>query len=100
VVLIDIEGGEFDLLDREALRHLSRSVVIVELHERLVEDGEAKLAKLLAEASEYFRVGEFRTGARDLSGFPELAQMNDTDRWLLCSESRPYLMRWLRLDPL
>jgi hypothetical protein len=50
-------------------------------------------------ASEFFDITEFKTSARDLSKFQELHELSDIDRWLLCSESRPCLMTWMRFDP-
>ena len=99
VVLMDIEGAEFDLLVRRALEALRRAVVIVELHPFNVADGAGRLAALRKNAADFFTVSIFTTGARDLSMFPELAALPDIDRWLVCGESRPCLMSWLRLDP-
>jgi len=100
VVLLDIEGGEFDLLDANMLGRFHRSIIFIELHEQLVPNGEQRLQRLLHDASTFFRVTTLRTGKRDLSGFPEVQAVDDNDRWLLCSEGRPYLMSWLRLDPI
>jgi tRNA G26 N,N-dimethylase Trm1 len=33
VLLIDIEGGEFDLLDKTSFERLSKSIIIIELHD-------------------------------------------------------------------
>jgi hypothetical protein len=99
VVLMDIEGGEFALLDARALATLRDTVVIVELHDWLVPDGAQGLARLRALASETHDITEFRMSSRDPSRIPELWAFDDTDRWLLCAEGRPVLMSWLRLDP-
>lgn len=100
VVLVDIEGGEFDLLGANALWRFRRSILFVELHEQLVSNGEDRLRRLLHEASAFFRVTTLRMGSRDLSGIPEVRALDDSDRWLLCSEGRPFLMSWIRLDPI
>jgi hypothetical protein len=81
------------------LEKLRRTALMVEVHEKLVPDGEQKLKHLRQRASRWFTVTEFRTGARDPGAIPELRSLPDTDRWLLTSESRPYLMTWLRLEP-
>jgi len=47
----------------------------------------------------HFNIHEITTGVRNLSNFPELAMWNDDDRWILCSESRGYLMRWWIFTP-
>ena len=54
-------------------------------------------ARLLARLES--RLGLLTTGARDLSVFPELRRMRDTDRWLIVSEGRGQLMTWLKLGP-
>jgi hypothetical protein len=100
VILVDIEGGEFDLLDQTTLKALMRSIIIVELHDWRFEDGQSKLQRLINDAKATHKVSKFTTSSRDLSGFEELKQYADTDRWLICSERRDRLMTWLRLDPL
>jgi precorrin-6B methylase 2 len=100
VILMDIEGGEFDLLTDENLDRLRRSILIVELHEWRLKDGSHKLQRLLDACETTHSVSRMTTTSRDLSIFPELREMSDTDRWLVCSEGREQLMTWLRLDPL
>lgn len=100
VILVDIEGAEFDLLDDATLRQLAGCVILIELHEWFFPDGDERLARLEAAARRHFCVSRLTTASRDLSGFPELDLMNDDDRWLICSEGRGRRMTWLRLDPL
>lgn len=97
VVLIDIEGGEFDLLTAATLEALRRATIIIEVHP-WVDGGEERLALLRSRAQATHDVSSFKTGARDPSQFEELSGYNDTDRWLICSEDRPMLMTWLVLD--
>jgi hypothetical protein len=99
VLLVDIEGGEFDLLDEAVLLQLKESIIIVELHEFLFENGNAKRDAFLSTASQLFAVTELTTTARDLSILPDLRHLADHDRRLICSENRPRLMTWVRLDP-
>lgn len=99
VLLVDIEGSEFDLLDESAFMAFQNSVIFIELHEWFFEDGSIRLQKLKEDASATHRLSEMTTGARDLSQFPELDRLSDSDRWLVCSEGRPRRMSWLRLDP-
>lgn len=99
VLLVDIEGAEFDLFDADTLERLQHSIIFIELHPHRVEAGQKKADALKMLARRYFRVTELQTGARDLSVFPELHVYNDSDRWLVCSEGRECLMSWLRLDP-
>lgn len=99
VVICDIEGAEFAVLNQESLKALKDATLIVEIHDFLVEDGAARYRALKDTASSWFQFTEFTTGARNPADIPELHAMNDTDRWLICSEGRDRLMSWLRLDP-
>lgn len=98
VILVDIEGGEFDLLDASALTALQAATVVIEIHP-WVEDGEGKIQRLLERAQSTHRVSSFATGARNPGEFEELRKYSDTDRWLICSEDRPMLMSWMLLEP-
>jgi hypothetical protein len=99
VLLIDIEGAEFELLTDRFFNAFRRSTIFVELHERAFADGQQRLANLRAIASQMFNIKEIRMGARDPGKFLELQELSDTDRWLICSEGRPFMMHWWRLDP-
>ncbi len=98
VVLIDIEGAEFDLMDNDFLDAFKASIIIVELHDAQ-KDGPARVQELKTNAARFFTLTELKTGARDMSQFRELATLSDNDRWLLCSERRHKAGAWLRLDP-
>lgn len=100
VLLIDIEGGEFDLITAEFLDLFRHSSIIIEIHEHLVSDGEKRYAALLQHCRPLFSLREIRTGPRDLSSFPELETLSDDERWLMCSEGRRHLGKWLFLEPL
>ena len=100
VLLVDIEGGEFDLFDRRMLEVFKGSILILELHEHFFDDGHQKLRRLEQDATEFFAITELTTTSRDLSQFPELKQFSDSDRWLICSEGRRRLPHWYRLDPI
>lgn len=99
VILIDIEGGEFDLLTDELLVKLKDAMLIIELHEFMVDDGAAKLKSLVDRLERVYKLNWLTTGVRDLSGFESLSVLNDTDRWLLCSESRAHRMKWAVCAP-
>jgi len=98
VVLVDIEGGEFELLNANVFRVFQKSAFIIEIHEWADPTGE-KIENLRKDAAEFFTICDVRTSARDLSKYPELHHYIDNDRWLLCSESRGSLGRWFVLKP-
>lgn len=99
ILLIDIEGGEFDIVDGGTFAAFRNSIILIEVHDWL-ENAEAKILKMRADSDDTHTITALVTGARDLSQFRELRMMSDTDRWLLCSEGRPRLMSWLRFDPI
>ena len=99
VVMVDIEGGEFDLLDEAFFAAFRQSIVFVELHDWFYADGAERLARLRERASRTFAITELTTSARDLSAFSELSRLSDDDRWILCSEGRGRRMTWWRLEP-
>lgn len=99
VILIDIEGGEFELLDLESFDALRNSILFIEMHDWYFEDGFSKRRTLMDCASKTHNISEIKMGGRDLSLFEELSRFNDNDRWIICSEGRGQMMSWLRFDP-
>ena len=99
-MLIDIEGAEFDFLTADVIESLASCHVIIELHDWLVKDGAVLREQLVARLASRFRVNIVHTGARDLSQFPELAELPDSERWLICDEGRGRAMEWLFLEPI
>jgi hypothetical protein len=100
VLFIDIEGAEFELLNTGLFEKFKNSIIFIELHDWFFPDGEERLNILKQNAEKFFKISTLTTTSRDLSVFEELKGMNDTDRWLICSEGRGRLMTWWRLDPL
>jgi hypothetical protein len=99
LIIIDIEGGEFSLLTDNLLQRLQDAELIVELHGRFIATNPNPEAAFLERLAQYFRCDVFSMGQRDLSSMTELAVLGDSDRWLLCSEGRPFLMRWAYCHP-
>lgn len=97
--LMDIEGGEFQVLNEGNLARMKDSVLIIELHDFSTEQ-KLERVSLLARAQESHHGYLFSTGARDLSEIHELDYLSDSNRWLMCSEGRPRVMDWLVLFPL
>jgi len=99
VVLVDIEGGEFQLLSNEALFAFRKSIIIIEIHDWMVSNGQSKLLELESRARRYFNIKKLQTGAREPAAFEELVEVTDSERWLVCSESREMLQTWWVLNP-
>ena len=99
VLLVDIEGAEFDILTADVMRRFSKSVIIVELHDHFFADGAARLERLRSDAERVFDIEELTTTSRNLSEFPEVKAFSDTDRWLICSEGRRAMPHWYVMMP-
>lgn len=97
--IIDIEGGEFELLDEVNLERISRAELIVELHGSFIVDDPGVEQQFLARLENFFACEILITGARDPSRVAEMASWSDADRWLCCAEGRPFLMRWVHCLP-
>jgi len=98
VILFDIEGGEYDILNEKTLEALLGACLIIELHE--FTDQQIAAAAQLVHIAE--KVGNtvswIHPGGRNPYGFAELERFSDNDKWALVSEGRPSEMRWLVLE--
>ena len=100
VVLVDIEGAEFEILSKDVLHRLRDAYVIIENHDFMMPQRYELSAALMARAEGIFHVAEMKVGARDLRSLPLVDDhWTDNDRWLLCSESRAKLASWLLFSP-
>ena len=98
LILVDVEGAEFDILCRDTLSQLQQATFVIEIH-NWVDDFMEKYLNLMAIASEFFDISFLRYLPRDLTQFSELYDFTDDNRYLLCSESRPNMMRFMTLTP-
>tara|TARA_X000000950_G_scaffold286932_1_gene397352 strand:- start:2868 stop:3704 length:837 start_codon:yes stop_codon:yes gene_type:complete len=100
IILIDIEGAEYDLLDKNILEKLSqiRLEIIIELHE-FTDDQKLKSSELIQNSAEFFRCKFIKPMLIDNNKFDILNSCPDDMRYISFSEKRPALMRWIRLTP-
>ena len=98
LVLIDIEGAEFDLLT-ENLIQLMPCPILIELHDWMVDGGDLKRLELMDRLNGSHDVSVLTNDVRNLSGLSELKTKNDDHRWLICSEGRGRQMEWLVCVP-
>ena len=98
VFLIDIEGGELDILTPENLSILRNSFLVVEIHEEAV-DYYSRYPAFLKSASDYFDITHLTSAVRNPSLYKEISQWTDNDRLAIFSEGRSRLMNWVVLSP-
>ena len=93
--LIDIEGGEYSLLNEENLKKLSNSILLIEIH-----NTQKKIfKKFINRIKKIYKFETFHTEGRDLSKIDFMGHLEDNDRWLAVSEHRPNMMSWIYCIP-
>ncbi len=98
LVMIDIEGAEFELLNYDVLNKLSDCTLLIEIH-NWIDDFNNKYAYLLRRLYKHFEISIIERVDRLTVNIAELRDFTDDNRLLLTSERRPCLMRFLRLTP-
>lgn len=97
-VLCDCEGYERILLDIERVPALANATLLVELHDWLTDtpDLPAHYKAMLAD-THYIEI--IPQQGRNPHAIPELAALNELDRYMLVSEFRNLAMRWMFAIP-
>lgn len=98
LVLIDVEGFEFQLLSQEVIAALGRYTVIIEIH-NWVDGFEKKYSALLKDLDRCFDIAIIPPSERNTQNIELLRSYTDDNRLLVSSERRPCLMRFLCLMP-
>ena len=97
--LIDIEGDEFDLLDDDALKFLSKSILVIENHDFMIKNKE-KVNSYFSNIKKHFNLEYLKYSSRNPNVVSELNNFLEMDRWIMMSEGRPpSTMPWLVLTP-
>ncbi|MDA9678027.1 FkbM family methyltransferase [Candidatus Pelagibacter sp.] len=94
--LIDIEGGEYDLINSNTIKFINKSYLIIELHSFLSNlNKRSKFHNLL---KKNYNIKLITSSARDpfVKG---LENLTDDERWMIISEGRPMQMNWLICSP-
>ena len=97
IVLCDIEGAEFDLLNESCLDRLSKATILVEVH-NWIENFRLKYHNFLKNAAQRFDIELLERSVLPRQSFPELRGYTDDNRMLMLSEGRPNIMRYLLLS--
>jgi len=96
--LIDIEGEEFNILNKKNLLFYKYSHLIIENHQDFIQNSKLKniFFKLIYKN---FNVNYLNNGNRNPHKFKDLDFLNDDEKYLIMSENRPCSMNWLILSP-
>jgi hypothetical protein len=98
VILFDIEGGEFSVIDDRLLAATRGARYIVELHDPVLGDSSLRPG-LVARFSAHWNVEIVTDCARDWHGIEEVKGWHDLDRAVLFSEGRKIIGEWLVATP-
>jgi hypothetical protein len=98
IILIDVEGYEFELLTEEVVAALNSAVFIIEIH-NWIDDFENKIKNLINLASRYCNLRFISTRKIDLCHLELVDDWPDDNRYIILSEGRPCKMSFLLLTP-
>jgi len=96
--LIDIEGEEFNIINKSNLDYYKKSILLIENHDFLVSDNK-KIENFFENLIENFDVEIVKNSSRDPYQFPFMDNLSDDERWILMSEGRDQNMHWLLCIP-
>ncbi|MGB7430894.1 MAG: hypothetical protein WA921_00305 [Ahrensia sp.] len=99
MVLCDIEGAEYDVLDQALIDGLAAAHFVIELHPFMVADGEARESAMAARFSATHDVSIIKAQPRDWRDLEEVEALHDLERALVTSEGRKLLARWMIATP-
>jgi len=96
LIIVDIEGDEYNLITRELLEAAKNCCIIIEIHEMPIKEIQINMLNLCKEFHNYEELtGLERNFPKD--NFTE--KLSDNERVLVLSEGRQYGMSWIALSP-
>ena len=99
VVLIDIEGAEYDLLNEDILFLLRKFHLIIEMHPFLIRNNDFKNKELMKRIKKFFNIEIIKKENYTPSKFHELSKFSEDEQLLALSEGRSEKTEWLILSP-
>jgi len=96
LILIDIEGGEFNLVNKELLFAAQHCFIIIEVHK---SEGRYVLDEFKSLCKTFHVLEELNDFERKLPKDNFTENLTDNERVLLLSEGRGYGMTWFALSP-
>jgi hypothetical protein len=96
LIIMDIEGGENNLITSELLEAAKNCCLVIEIHEVVDKDIQFNMLEL---CKEFHNFEELTGLERDFPRDKFTEKLTDNERSLLLSEGRPYAMSWVALSP-
>jgi hypothetical protein len=96
--LIDIEGNEYHLLNRDFCNYFKNSFFIIEDHDFNIKN-KSIITNFKKNIYNKFSVSFILDSSKDPYSFELLQNFTDDEKYLMMSEGRPKSMRWIVLKP-
>lgn len=96
--LIDIEGNEYHLLNRDFCNYFKDSFFIIEDHDFNIKN-KSIITNFKKNIYNKFSVSFILDSSKDPYSFELLQNFTDDEKYLMMSEGRPKSMRWIVLKP-
>jgi hypothetical protein len=94
--LIDIEGSEFTLINRETIHFIKNSYLVIENHS--FNFSKKKLINFWKIINYYYNYEIIDSSSRDPMSIKELDNLSEDEKWIAISENRPK-MNWIICEP-
>ena len=96
--LVDIEGQEYDLFDKDFCKIFSKGTFIIEEHPFNISN-KRKIKNFNQNIKKYYNVEILKDAPKNPFNFSILEKYSDDEKYLMMSEGRPESMKWLILQP-
>jgi len=96
--LVDIEGQEYDLFDKDFCKIFSKGTFIIEEHPFNISN-KRKIKNFNQNIKKYYDVEILKDIPKNPFNFSILEKYSDDEKYLMMSEGRPESMKWLILQP-
>jgi len=96
LIIMDIEGGEYNLITSELLEAAKNCCLVIEIHDVV---GREILENMLSLCKEFHEFEELTSLERNFPRDKFTEKLTDNERSHLLSEGRSYAMSWVALSP-
>jgi len=96
--LVDIEGQEYNLFDKDFCKIFSKGTFIIEEHPFNISN-KRKIKNFDQNIKKYYNVEILKDTPKNPFNFSILEKYSDDEKYLMMSEGRPESMQWVILQP-
>ena len=96
--LVDIEGNEYTLFNKQFCKKFSKSTFIIEEHPFNIRNNNI-IKKFKKNITKHHKLKILKDTSKDPFNIDILESYSDDEKYLMMSEGRPQAMKWLILQP-